>query len=117
MCLPGMATVLKRFLTLGLALAFILGVTGQLMPSSMAVPQMTASSDVGSGCAGPQPPGTGHMPNCLDHGGCITVSALLASPTSIAIPVEWISLDYDFAPQALAGISVKPELSPPILAA
>jgi hypothetical protein len=57
------------------------------------------------------------MPNCLDQGGCITVSALPASPTTIAVPIEWTSLDYDFAPQALAGISVKPELSPPILAA
>jgi hypothetical protein len=72
---------------------------------------------MGGGCAGLQPPCAGRMPNCLDHGCCITVSALPASPTSIAVPVEWISLDYDFAPQALAGISVKPELSPPILAA
>jgi hypothetical protein len=57
------------------------------------------------------------MPNCLDHGGCITVSALPASPNSTAVPVEWTSLDYIPARQALAGISVKPELSPPILAA
>jgi hypothetical protein len=57
------------------------------------------------------------MPNCLDRGGCITVSALPAPPTAIAVPVEWASLDYDFVPTALAGISVKPELSPPILAA
>ena len=113
----GMTMVLRRLLTLSLALAFLVGGTGQLMPSSMAAPQMTASADMG-GCAGPQPPCTGHIPNCLDHGGCITVSALPASPTSIAVPVEWTSLDkYDLTPQALAGISVKPELSPPILAA
>lgn len=117
MCLPGMAMVLKRFLTLGLALAFLVGVTGQLMPSSMAAPQMTMSADMNGGCAGHKVPCTGHMPNCLDHGGCISVSVLPPSPTSIAVPVEWTSLDYDFAPQALAGISVKPELSPPILAA
>jgi hypothetical protein len=112
-----MAAVVKRLLTVCLALALVVGVTGQLMPSSMAAPHMTASADMGGGCAGPQPPCTGHVPNCLDHGGCITVSALPASPTLIAAPVEWTSLDYDLAPQALAGISVKPELSPPILAA
>ena len=112
-----MTTVLKRLLMVGLALAFLVGVTGQLMPSNMAAPQMAASAEMGGGCAGPQPPCTGHMPNCLDHGGCITVSALPVSPTAIAVPVEWTSLVYDFAPQALAGISVKPELSPPILAA
>lgn len=110
-----MVRVLKRLLTLGLALAFLAGVTGQLMPPNMAAPQMTVAIDMGGGCAGPQPPCTGHMPNCLDHGGCITVSALPVSPTAMVVPVEWISLDYDFAPQTLGGISVKPELSPPIV--
>jgi len=42
---------------------------------------------------------------------------LPTSPATIAVPVEWTSLDYDFPPQPLAGISVEPELSPPILAA
>ena len=113
----GMATILKRLLTFCLALAFVVGVTGQLMPSSIAAPQIAMGADMGDGCAGPQSPCTGHMPNCLDHGGCITVSALPASPNSTAVPVEWTSLDYIPARQALAGISVKPELSPPILAA
>jgi len=117
MCLLGMATVLKRLLTVCLALAFLVGVTAQLMPSSMAEPQMTASAQMGGGgCDGPKPPCTGHMPNCLDHGGCISVSVLPTSPATIAVPVEWTSLDYDLPPQPLAGISVKPELSPPILA-
>ena len=117
MCLPGMATVLKRLLTVCLALAFLVGVTGQLMPSSMAEPQTTVSAEMDGGCAGPHPPCTEHLPTCLDHGGCISVSVLPTSPTTIAVPVEWTSLDYDLAPQALSGISVRPELSPPILAA
>jgi hypothetical protein len=117
MCLPGMPMVLKRLLTIGLALAFLIGVMGQLMPSSMAAPQMTVSADMGGGCAGPQPPCAGHMPNCLDHGCCIMVSALTTSPASMVVPVEWTSLVFDLAPQTLAGISVKPELSPPILSA
>lgn len=115
--LPDMVALLKRLMTVCLALVFVIGVTGQLMPSSMAAPQMTASADMGGGCAGPHPPCTGHMPNCLDHGGCISVSVVPPSPATVAVPVEWTSLDYDFAPQALSGISVKPELSPPILAA
>jgi hypothetical protein len=111
-----MATVANRVLTICLALAFLVGVTAQLMPSSMAEIQMSVSADMAGGCDGPQPPCTGHMSNCVDHVGCITVSALPTSPTSIAVPVEWTSLDYDLAPEALAGISLKPELSPPILA-
>ena len=112
-----MSAVLTRLLTLCLALAFLVGVTAQLVPPSMAQAQMALSTEMVDGCAGPQPPCSGHTPNCVDHVGCITVSALPTSPTSIAVPVEWTSLDYDLAPEALAGISVKPELSPPILAA
>jgi hypothetical protein len=112
-----MATILKRVLTRCLALGFLVGVTAQLLPVSMAQPDLGVRAGMAGGCAVPQPPCTGHTPNCVDHVGCVTVSALPASPTSIAVPVEWILLDYDLAPESLAGISVKPELSPPILEA
>jgi len=112
-----MLAVLTRILTLCLALAFLVGVTAQLMPFSIAESQVIVSAEMAGGYAGPQAPCTGHMPNCVDHVGCVTVSALPASPASIAVAFEWTSLDYDFVPQSLAGISVKPELSPPILAA
>ena len=112
-----MLAVLTRLLTLCLALAFLVGVTAQLMPFSIAETRVIVSAEMAGGCAGPQAPCTGHMPNCVDHLGCVTVSALPASPASIAIAFEWTSLDYDFAPESRSGISVKPELSPPILAA
>ena len=112
-----MATIPKRLLTVFLALAFILGAAVQVLPSSMAIGDMGVHTDMADGCAGPQPPCTGHMPNCVDHVGCVTVFALPASPISVAVAFEWVSLDYDRAPESLAGISVKPELSPPILAA
>ena len=112
-----MAAVLKRLLTLGAALAFLVGVTAQLLPPGMAETQMAARADIAGGCAGPHPPCTGHMPHCVDHIGCITVSALPTAPVSIAVAFEWTSLDYAFLPESLSGISVKPELSPPILAA
>jgi len=35
----------------------------------------------------------------------------------MAVPVKWTSLGYDIAPESLTGISVKPEISPPILVA
>jgi hypothetical protein len=112
-----MATVATRLLTICLALVFLVGVTAQLVPTSMAQPEMGVRADVPSGCDHPQPPCTGNMPNCIDHLGCVTVSALPASPVAIAVALEWISLNYDFAPTSLSGMSVKPELSPPILAA
>jgi len=111
-----MATVLKRLLTLGLALAFLVGVTVQLVPSSMAEIETTASAGMAGCCDSPQPPCSG-KPNCLDHVGCVTVSAIPTSPTSVAVAFEWTPLDYDLAAESLTGLSVKPELSPPILAA
>jgi hypothetical protein len=112
-----MATALKRLLRLGLILAFVASMTAQLVPVSMAQPDTGASADLGDDGAGSQPPCTGHMPNCVDHVGCITISALPASPASVAAAFEWTSLRYHLPPESLAGISVKPELSPPILAA
>jgi hypothetical protein len=112
-----MAAVLKHLLTLGLILALVAGTTTQVMPSSMADPDLCIRANMAGGCAGPQPPCSGHTPNCVDHVGCVTVSALPASPASVAVAFEWTSLDYDLAPVSLSGISVKPELSPPILAA
>jgi len=112
-----MLAVLKRLLTVCLALAFLAGVTMQLLPSSMAAALITVSADMAGGCAGPQPPCTDHTPNCVDHLGCVTVSALPTSPASIAIAFEWTSLGYDLARESLTGISVKPELTPPILSA
>lgn len=117
MCLLGMASIAKRLLILCLALGLVLGVTVQLMPSAMAQAQMTASAGMTGGCDRPKPPCTGHTPSCVGHIGCITVSAIPTAPDSIAVPVEWTLLDYDLGPVSLAGISVKPELSPPILAA
>ena len=112
-----MAAVLKRLLTLGAALAFLVGVTAQLLPPGMANTQMAARADMAGGCAGPQPPCSDEMPDCIDHIGCVIVSVLPTAPLSIPVAFEWTSLDYAFLPEPLSGISVKPELSPPILAA
>ena len=111
-----MTTILQRLLTVCLALAFFVGTTVQVLPSSMAIRDMGVRADMAGG-AGPQPPCTGHMPNCVDHVGCVTVSALPVSPGSEAVAFEWTSLFYHLASESLSGISVKPELSPPILAA
>jgi hypothetical protein len=53
----------------------------------------------------------------VDHICCVTASALPASLASVEMPFEWTSLYYPLVPESLSGISVKPELSPPILAA
>jgi hypothetical protein len=112
-----MAAILNRLLTVCLALAFLVGVTAQLVPCGVAQAGIGVRADMADGCAGPQSSCTDHMPTCIDHLGCLTLPALPVSPASITVAFEWTSLDYDFAPESRSGISVKPELSPPILAA
>ena len=102
-----MSAVLTRLLTLCLALAFLVGVTAQLVPSSMAQAQMTLSTEMADGCAGPQPPCSGHTPNCVEHIGCITVSALrkrLGEPWLIAT-VPGAGYRIDAGPDASDGKS------------
>jgi hypothetical protein len=108
---------LRRLVMVCVALIFLVGVTATLVQARMAQSDMGIRGDVAGGSPGPQPPCTGQMPGCVDHVGCVTVSALPTFPGSVVVVFEWISLDYDLVPESLSGISVKPELSPPILAA
>ena len=107
---------MKLLLTLGLMMGLVVGTMAQVAPVSMAQPDLAVSADLADGCAGSQSPCTGHMRKCADHVCCITVSALRPSLASVGMPFEWTSLYYPLAPESLSGISVKPELSPPILA-
>jgi hypothetical protein len=111
-----MTMALRPILTLCLALAFLISVTAQLMPVGMAQSDMGVRSDMSGGCSAPQSPCTGDVPNCVDHIGCLTAAAVPVSSTAMAVVFEWGLLDYDFAALPLSGISIKPELSPPILA-
>ena len=111
-----MRAVLKLLLTLGLTLGLVVGTMARLAPVSMAQPDLAVSADLADRCSGSQSPCTGDMRTCADHVCCITVSALPASLASVGMPFEWTSLYYPLAPESLSGISVKPELSPPILA-
>jgi hypothetical protein len=117
MFLRGMAAMLKRFLTLGLALAVLVGATAQLMPCSMARADMPAGVGNMAGCADQHDLCGNHVPNCLDHVGCAAVTALPAMPVSIAVAFAWAPLVYDPATASISGISIRPELSPPTLLA
>lgn len=111
-----MPTVVRRFLTLCLATALLVGATVQILPWSAAIAD-TGHSDQMAGCTEPQAPPVKHMPNCIDHYGCLTVQALPTSPARLVVPFQWISVAYVVGATPLLGLSVKPELTPPILAA
>jgi hypothetical protein len=97
-----------------MAVTFFAAATVQLMPSSMALADMAVSADMGSGCDQPKPPCPDQTPSCIDHFGCLTVPALPFTPTSLAVPFRWTVVSYESGDQPLLGLSVKPELTPPI---
>jgi hypothetical protein len=99
-----MATALKRLLTLGMALAFLVGTTIQPMPVGMAQTDLGVFADLADGCAGSHSPCPGHMRTCPDHVCCVIVSALPASLGTVAVAVEWRRVYYSFAPESLSGI-------------
>ncbi|HEV2334131.1 MAG TPA: hypothetical protein VGS13_01410 [Stellaceae bacterium] len=111
-----MATILGRLLTLGVVLAFV-GATVQLVPCGMAYLQSSVRSDMAAGSTQPKAPCTDRAPVCTDHFGCVAALVVPTAPPSVAVALQWISLDYDLAVRPLRGISLKPDLSPPIPAA
>jgi hypothetical protein len=110
-----MAMALRRFLTLCLVATFFVGATIQVLPWNAAMAD-TGHSDQMAGCTEPQAPPVKHMPNCIDHYGCLTVQALPTSPAMLAVPVQWVSVAYAIGATPLLGLSIKPELTPPIFA-
>jgi|SRR5579883_1251764 hypothetical protein len=129
MSIAGMATALRRFLVLSLAAAFFVGATVQLLPGA-ALAGWGAQRGKTAGCEGFMPapakamtgcdesgiPPAKPMPNCIAHFGCLTVPALTAAPASLPRPVNGTAVAYTSRGTPLAGRSVEPELSPPILA-
>lgn len=108
--------ILRRLLSICLTAAFLVGATVQALPSSMAMADLSAHSEMGGGCDHPKPPCPDRTPNCIDHFGCLSVPALSISPTALQMPFQWASIAYISGATSLVGRSVEPELSPPILA-
>jgi hypothetical protein len=99
-----------------LAAALVVGATVQILPWSLAMADTMGHRDDMAGCADHAPAPVKHMPNCIDHYGCLTVQALPTSPALLAVPFQWVSVAYAIGATPLLGLSIKPELSPPILA-
>jgi hypothetical protein len=109
----GMAAVLKRLLTLCLALAVLVGVTA-LLPCSLSEADMSIRSDMAAGGAGPEAPCAGHVPTCTAHFGCLPGPAIPTSRAAITVALQWTTLAFNLATAPLSGLIIEPELSPPI---
>lgn len=115
--------MLKRLAMVAFALLFAVGVTAQMMPHAASA--MTMKGDGGAPCDmargdGAQSRGMpaaqpckGMIPVCVDSLGCV-VFVDLPSPLATAWPVDWIAIDWSAGGSWLTGLTVEPELSPPI---
>jgi hypothetical protein len=112
-----MAAVFHRVLTLCLAVTLIVGVPGGLVSCGMAEAQVVMSGHTADECSATQPPCADHRSTCIDYLGCAAVPGVAASPALFAVVLEWTSPRYEPPRSTLSGISIEPELSPPILAA
>src|SRR5258708_5396185 len=112
-----MSVALRQFFRFSLATIFLVGVTVQLLPTGMAMTDTSSSATMQNGCEQPLPPCPDRTPNCIDHFGCLSVPALPLSPASLAAPFRWTVIAYASGTATLPGLSLKPELCPPIPAA
>lgn len=112
-----MPAVIHRLLTLCLVLTLLVGAPGRSIACGMAKMAVGIAADMADGCPAAKAACADHRPSCADHLGCIAVTGIPAAPVLLEIAFEWTPPAYERASTALSGISIEPELSPPILAA
>lgn len=112
-----MALALKRLLALCFALAFAIGATAQPPPAGSALADGVAQCDMAMGSGDPNAPYPQRKPTCIEQVGCLTVPAIATWPAASPRHFRWTSVVFEAGAPLLHGVSVKPELSPPILAA
>jgi len=111
--------MLKRLAVAVLTLAFLMGLTAQSVTrasKAMVAQGGTLATGNMPDQSAPEKPCKDFAP-CADHVGCVVLAALPAIPGSPPVPVDWASVEYRELALSPTGHSIKPELSPPILAA
>ena len=109
--------MLKRATIYFLAFAITLGVTLQISGSALVAagqPAMSSTMDMGGDCDQPAPPCNGMTPDCMDSMGCFVNAAAPVAPLAVSEPLLWGDVSYFSLNAVPAGVSIKPEHSPPI---
>jgi hypothetical protein len=115
--------MLKRLSIIFLAFALVASVTMQLMPHAWAAPaeagaavpceMMDMAADA-TPAGVPEMPCKGKIPACDDSIGCAVFVDLPAPPRAAPVAVDWTQVVWSAIQPTLAGLTVEPELSPPI---
>jgi hypothetical protein len=108
---------LRRLVVFFLVGGFLLVATTQLIPLASAAPDcnMTMMSHGADG-GGPVPC-TDMTPTCIVDVGCAFVVSLPAPHLGLSAPLSWTRVAYGTSSNASRGLSIKPDLTPPILPA
>jgi hypothetical protein len=110
----------KRIATCLLALTIALAATLQIVPSapvSIDKPAMSMAGMDMSDCNHPTPPCQGMTPACIDSMGCLMTVAVPPAPVAPPTPFKWGAVIYSLSVTTLIGVTIEPELFPPILRA
>ena len=113
--------IVKRLCIAVAALAFVVALTTQAVLPAWAMPvgpsaMQASATGMSAHPDGPVAPCKRATPTCVEHIGCVNVFAISASSARTGVLIQWREVRYDLAVSRLTGLSVAPELSPPILA-
>jgi hypothetical protein len=123
-----LAMFLRRFVLVLTGLAFIGGATVQAMPPSDAMriavvqPAMSPDGDCGSMKMDAQPAPSKTTPcktvelDCVKSMGCIGSPTIPGRSDGLAAPVQYARVAYWSTLSSRAGLSIEPDLFPPITA-
>jgi hypothetical protein len=97
--------------------AFLLVTTLQLSPSVSTVAGCDMEMMGGAGGGSAPAPCPEMTPACIIDLGCTAMASLPAPELPLALPFSWARIAYDRAAESFRGLSIKPDLTPPILIA
>jgi hypothetical protein len=116
--------ILRGLLVAVTVLAFLGGTTVQAMPlltangmaAKAGVPceHMAAMGQSGSAVPGHNAPCKGITPDCVKRMGCIGIPSLPVRAGVLVTPVSYVTITYWPPRETLGGLSLKPDLFPPI---
>lgn len=112
--------MLHRVSVLLLAFAFVVGLTAQVTAAgawTMNGCASAASMGTSSHDSQSDTPCNGLTPACIDSVGCAVPTALPVPPLSASTMFEWVAATFTLPDNSMSGLSVEPDLTPPILRA
>jgi hypothetical protein len=112
--------MLRRVSVILLAFAFVVGLTAQVAAGAWTMhgcPMSAASMGTSSQDSQSDTPCNGLTPACMDSVGCAVPTALPVPQLLASTMFEWVAATFTLPDNSMSGLSVEPDLTPPILRA